>query len=124
MKTGRPEIYIPSASQVSRDVKLVFARTRQRIAKMLQVSLLFQSMTRISTHTRQEYDGRLSFATDAWTSPNHYAYVAVTVHLEMNGLPISIVLDVVELAESHNGLNLAIAFQRILEDFGIDHKVS
>ncbi|KIL54599.1 hypothetical protein M378DRAFT_92236, partial [Amanita muscaria Koide BX008] len=38
MKTGRPGYYIPSPSQVSRDVKLVFARSRQRIAKMLQVS--------------------------------------------------------------------------------------
>lgn len=37
MKTGRPEYYIPSSSTVSRDVKLVFARTRQHIAKMLQV---------------------------------------------------------------------------------------
>ena len=124
MKTGRPEIYIPSASQVSRDVKLVFARTRQHIAKMLQVSLLFPSKTQIFSHTWQEYDGHLSFATDAWTSPNHHAYVAVTVHLEMDGKPISIVLDVIEVAESHNGLNLAIAFQRILQDFGIDHKVS
>jgi hypothetical protein len=38
MKTGRPEYYIPSPSTVSRDVRLVFARTRQRVAKMLQVS--------------------------------------------------------------------------------------
>jgi hypothetical protein len=39
MKTGRPEYYIPSASTVSRDVRLVFARTRERIAKMLQVRM-------------------------------------------------------------------------------------
>ena len=37
MKTGRPEIYIPSPTTVARDVKLVFARTRERIAQMLQV---------------------------------------------------------------------------------------
>src|SRR5258708_30806906 len=40
MKTGRPEYYIPSKSTVSRDVRLVFARTRQRIAKMMKVSLI------------------------------------------------------------------------------------
>lgn len=45
----------------------------------------------------QEYDGRLSFETDAWTSPNHYACVAVSVLLEVKGVPISIVLDVVEV---------------------------
>jgi hypothetical protein len=37
MKTGRPEHYIPSPSTVSRDVRLVFANARNRIAKMLQV---------------------------------------------------------------------------------------
>jgi hypothetical protein len=32
---------------------------------------------------RQEYEGNLNFATDAWTSPNHKAYVAVTLHDEL-----------------------------------------
>jgi hypothetical protein len=45
----------------------------------------------------QEYDGKINFATDAWTSPNHYAYVALTAHFEVKGEPISIVLDVVEV---------------------------
>ena len=39
MKTGRPEYYIPSRTTVSRDVKRVFARTRGRIARLLQVSV-------------------------------------------------------------------------------------
>ena len=38
MKTGRPNYYIPSPSTVARDVKAIFARTRNRVAKMLQVS--------------------------------------------------------------------------------------
>jgi hypothetical protein len=66
----------------------------------------------------------LSFATDAWTSPNHKAYVAVTVHFEENGVPISMLLDLVEVARSHSGLNLAAAFARILDDFGIADKAS
>jgi hypothetical protein len=37
MKMGWPDYYIPSPSTVSRDVRLVFARTRTRIATMLQV---------------------------------------------------------------------------------------
>jgi hypothetical protein len=40
MKTGRPEHYIPSPSTVSRDVRQVFVRTRNRISKMLNVSHL------------------------------------------------------------------------------------
>ena len=72
----------------------------------------------------QEYDGALHFATDAWTSPNHRAFVAVTVHFEQQGTPVSFLLDVVELACSHTGVNLATAFAKILKEFGIEHKVS
>ncbi|PPQ84553.1 hypothetical protein CVT26_002900 [Gymnopilus dilepis] len=36
----------------------------------------------------QEYKGKPNFATDAWTSLNHKAYVAITVHLEHQGHPI------------------------------------
>ena len=82
MKTGRPEIYIPSPETISRDVRLIYARTRERLAKMLQ-----------------KHEGRLSFSTDGWTSPNHRAYVAFIVHLEQKGLPLMLPLDIVELAK-------------------------
>ena len=62
--------------------------------------------------------------TDAWTSPNHKAYIAVTVHFENKGVPVSMLLDIVEVARSHSGLNLAAAFAKILEDFGISDKVN
>ncbi|KAF6759529.1 hypothetical protein DFP72DRAFT_789780, partial [Ephemerocybe angulata] len=92
-KTGRPDHYIPSPSTVSRDLKNAFVKCRNRIAKYLQ-----------------EYDGALSFATDAWTSPNHRAFVAFTVHLEHNGVPLSLLLDFVEVPRSHSGMNLAMEF--------------
>jgi hypothetical protein len=72
----------------------------------------------------QEHDGSLSFAMDAWTSPNHKAFIAVTVHFEIDGAPISLLLDLVEVAKSHSGANLAAAFAKILNDFGIGDKVS
>ena len=65
----------------------------------------------------------MNFATDAWTSPNNKAYVAVTVHFEDKGIPMSMLLDIVEVACSHSGLNLAAAFTKILDDFGISDKV-
>jgi hypothetical protein len=99
MKTGRPEYYIPSPSTVSRDVRLVFARTRQRIAKMLQVRNEFCLKYGRKLTKSKEYDGDLNFATDAWTSPNHQAFVAVTVHLEQNGVPLCLILDVIEVAQ-------------------------
>jgi hypothetical protein len=47
----------------------------------------------------KKLDGKLHFATDAWTSPNHRAYVAVTVHFEHKGEPMAVILDVVEVAK-------------------------
>jgi hypothetical protein len=91
----------------------------------------------------QAYSGNLSFATDAWTSPNHKAFVAVSVHFEQSGKPVCLILDVVEVAkvrisintlsdssethrytQSHSGYNLAAAFAQILDEFGISEKVS
>ena len=65
----------------------------------------------------------MSFVTDAWTSPNQQAYVAITVHLEHKGEPISMLLDIVEVAQSHTRVNLAAAFAKILEDYAISDKV-
>ena len=47
----------------------------------------------------KEYDRDLNFATDAWMSPNHKAFVALTVHLKKNGHPLCLVLDVVKVAK-------------------------
>ena len=66
----------------------------------------------------------MNFTTDAWTSPNNKSYVALTVHFENEGVPVSMLLDLVEVARSHSGVNLAKAFAKILEDFGISDKVS
>ncbi|KIJ89736.1 hypothetical protein K443DRAFT_15827 [Laccaria amethystina LaAM-08-1] len=71
----------------------------------------------------QENDGTLSFATNAWMSPNHKAYVAITVHFEHEGIPISTLLDLVDVAKSHSGVNLVTAFAQVLEEFGISDKV-
>ena len=65
----------------------------------------------------------IEFTTDAWTSPNHKAFVVVTVHFENNGVPLCMILDVVEVAISHSGVNLAAAFADILAEFGVSDKV-
>ncbi|KAF8055640.1 hypothetical protein FPV67DRAFT_1435052 [Lyophyllum atratum] len=107
MKTGRPETYIPSPSTISCDIKLVFAKTKERVGKLLQ-----------------EHDSALNFMTDAWTSPNHRSFVAFSTAFETNGVPVVLLLDFVEVAKSHTGVNLAEAFATMLKDFGIEDKVS
>jgi hypothetical protein len=71
-----------------------------------------------------EHNGALSFGTDAWTSPNHKAYVAITVHFEHNGVPICLLLNIVQVVCSHTRINLAKAFASVLDDFGITDKVN
>jgi len=67
MKTGCPAYYIPSPSTVSCDVQMVFSQTQKSIAKMLWVRKASCPKRRKLT-INKEYDGALSFATDAWTS--------------------------------------------------------
>ena len=49
--------------------------------------------------------------------------MAITVHMEHDGEPISMLLDIVEVAKTHSGVNLAAAFAKILEEYGISDKV-
>lgn len=51
-----------------------------------------------STST-QEHSGHVHFSTDAWTSPNHRAFVAWTVHLHHDGKILVFLLDIVEVPE-------------------------
>ena len=59
---------------------------------------------------------------DAWTSPNHKAFVAFIVHMEHEGEPLSMLLDLVEVVKPHSGKNLAEAFEKVLKDFGVIKK--
>ncbi|KAJ7831097.1 hypothetical protein B0H13DRAFT_1579474, partial [Mycena leptocephala] len=79
---GRPELTIPSRRTIGRDLSAAFDRCSQRVIRMLE-----------------NYNGRVSFATDAWTSPNHRAFVAWTVHLQHEGQPLVFLLDVFEVPE-------------------------
>jgi len=46
------------------------------------------------------------------------------VHLEHAGKPLSILLDLIEVDQSHTGINLATAFVNVLKNFGVEKKVS
>jgi hypothetical protein len=79
---GRPQVSIPSPITVGRDIASAFAKCQTRIAKLLQ-----------------DHPGRLHFATDAWTSPNHRGFVAWTVHLQHKGVMLAFLLDIIEVPE-------------------------
>ncbi|XP_006460999.1 hypothetical protein AGABI2DRAFT_69866, partial [Agaricus bisporus var. bisporus H97] len=90
---GRPGHYIPSPSTLRRDLKKVFVSARHQVSQLLRA-----------------HPGRLHFGTDCWTSPNHCPFIAVTVHYEKDGSGMTWLLDIVEMARSHSGINLAETF--------------
>ena len=49
--------------------------------------------------------------------------MALTVHLEHKGDPLSMLLNVMEVPKTHSGMNLAITLADILQTFGIEKKV-
>jgi hypothetical protein len=103
---GRPQLTLPSRHTVARDIDACFEHCRDRIKTLLQ-----------------DHAGRLHFATDCWTSPNHRAFVAWTVHFAFRGEMLAFLLDIVELPESHTGATLAREFQDMLTRFGLTHKI-
>ncbi|KAF7372915.1 Dimer-Tnp-hAT domain-containing protein [Mycena sanguinolenta] len=103
---GRPEFSLPGRRTVARDLSVAFGIGRAFVEKLLR-----------------EHEGRLNFATDAWTSPNHRAFLAWTVHLHHEGRLLSFPLDVYEVPESHTGRTLAREFDDMLSRFNIGNKI-
>jgi hypothetical protein len=46
------------------------------------------------------------------------------IHMEKDGKPFRFLLDIVELAMSHSGINLAQAFKDMLTEFGVEHNMN
>ncbi|KAJ7060618.1 hypothetical protein C8F01DRAFT_988032, partial [Mycena amicta] len=82
LEAGHPGLKVPGRDKVARDIASAYAGSALQIGDLLK-----------------DYPGRLSFSTDAWTSPNHRAFVAWTVHLQHEGHPLTFLLDIVEVPE-------------------------
>lgn len=68
--------------------------------------------------------GKIHLGTDAWTSPNNRSFIGVTIQYENEGVIHSYVLDVVELPRRHTGQRLAEYLAQVVENFGLQDKVS
>jgi hypothetical protein len=106
LTTGRPIIKVPSPNTVRHDIKAAYVKCHKRTSKVLR-----------------DHPRHIHIATDAWSSPNHHAFVAWTVHLKHEGCVLAFLLDIVEVPESHSGLALAKAFQNMLKRYGLEEKV-
>ncbi|KAL4067459.1 putative AC9 transposase [Scleroderma yunnanense] len=70
-----------------------------------------------------EHGGKLNFTMDAWTSPNHQAFITFCVHLEHEGKLLTMPLDIIEVAKSHTSIKMASVFAKVLEDFRLIEKI-
>jgi hypothetical protein len=105
LTTGRPNLKVPSPNTIRRDVKATYVKCHECIAKLLQ-----------------DHPGHIHIVTDVWTSTNHRVFVIWTVHFDHEGCMLAFLLDFVEVPESHTGLALAKAFQKMLEGYGLEKK--
>jgi hypothetical protein len=72
----------------------------------------------------QDAPGRLSFAVDAWTSPNAKGFLGVTVHwIDAEWQLRDLLLDIPSLGEDHTGETLCTAFETTCRDFGVMSKL-
>lgn len=69
--------------------------------------------------------GKISFTTDCWTSPSSKSFMSITAHfINKNWELQHILLDFIEMYDSHTGLNLKNTFVLGLENFSIENKVT
>lgn len=68
--------------------------------------------------------GKISFTTDCWTSPSIKSFLSITAHFINKDWELQhILLDFIEVVESHTGKNLKETFVAGLEYFSIKEKV-
>jgi hypothetical protein len=71
----------------------------------------------------QKANSALNLVMDAWMSPNSHVFVAITIHYEEGGILRTLLLNIVECAESHMGATLAATLVNIVNNFSISNKV-
>ncbi|KAE9392697.1 hypothetical protein BT96DRAFT_748908, partial [Gymnopus androsaceus JB14] len=84
-REGQPDRYVPSKETISRDVKHLYTRTKEKLALELQA-----------------HDSELAIAIDCWTSPNHRAWMSITISRTRKGKDgkeelVTHLLDFIEL---------------------------
>ncbi|KAJ7598262.1 hypothetical protein C8J56DRAFT_708256, partial [Mycena floridula] len=95
---GRPGLMVPSESTIARDIKASFECSVEKVSQLLSMSLLSSIIVPMLKRL-QEYPGKISFTSDAWTSPNHRAFVAWTAHFQHQGKLVSFMIDIYEVPQ-------------------------
>ncbi|KAG0692126.1 hypothetical protein DFH29DRAFT_985933 [Suillus ampliporus] len=106
---------VKSTSNMQKHVKLCWAKTKnaneartiisRAIDGSITASFECKGKGKVTYSHQQHTRTEMNFAMDTWTSPNHKAFVAVSVHLEHDGEPLAMILDIIEVAEVQSTLH-------------------
>ncbi|KAK4698833.1 hypothetical protein P7C70_g7436, partial [Phenoliferia sp. Uapishka_3] len=87
---------------------------------MVQVK---KAMEKVRTRLK-DFDGKIHFSLDAWTSSNQIAFVAVIAHyVDKDFVLRQDLIDFFEFPGSHTGKRTATALFGLIKEYGIEHKV-
>lgn len=104
--SGRTHLQLPSRWTVAEDIRHCFGSMRNRIRDILR-----------------KQESCFHIALDCWTSPNHRAFMAITIHFEFRGQMLEFLLDFIELPVSHTGKNMARYLTAVLHRYEVQHKI-
>ncbi|CAB5376032.1 unnamed protein product [Rhizophagus irregularis] len=102
-----PMAFIPSADTVKTDILKLYKTHQSNMQDLLQNT-----------------PGKISFAIDAWTSPNIIGFLGITGHfIDVDWNLRNVLVDFIDLSGPHSGANLAKAFAACLQEKKILTKI-
>ena len=107
IRSIHPTTKIPTADTIKSHIMNFYEDDKEKIKDILK-----------------NLSGKISFTTDCWTSPSSKSFMSITAHFIDNDWKLQhLLLDFIEINDSHTGQNLKNAFVLGLENFSIENKV-
>jgi hypothetical protein len=108
IQTLTPNAKIPTANVIKNNIIDFYLVEQEKIQEILQ-----------------DTKGRISFTTDIWTSVSMKAFMVITAHyIDKEWKLQNIVIDFIQIWDTHTGENIKEIFVSSLEKFMIKTKVS
>ena len=124
----KPDIVMPSADTIKKDIMKTFDEERIHLKETMQVYqktyYIFHMKAQYLEFLFKNVSGRISFTLDAWTSRNMISFLGITCHwIDDDWALHETLVDFVKLSGAHSGDNLCEAFERSCRELAIFTKV-
>lgn len=107
VRSIHPTTEIPTADTIKSHIMKFYEDDKEKIKNILK-----------------NISGKISFTTDCWTSLSSKSFMSITAHFIDDDWNLKhLLLDFIEINDSHTGQNLKNAFVIGLENFSIENKV-